>query len=443
VSSQVSRTRSFAASSGYLLTGQIVGNAGFFVAVLILARALGPSGRGTVAFLTVSALIVAGLVTAGVPSANTVLVPQRPDDRRALLANLIVYTVASCLVGGIVWFGTLLLVPSLRPSGVGTVVLILFMAGTVFAGLVDAGLAFILASRRTTAMAAIVATAPWSYAAILGVLQTTVGLDVTRAGIAWVSAYGLWASMLVAANVHWAGVGRPSRPLFRETLRFGVRAWVGGTARFLNFRLDQTMMPYLATETALGLYAVSVNVSEILFYVPAAVGMLLVPRVAATESTKRLPRTLAAHRMTILITTISTLIALVLGPLLIVLVFGPAYQRSVVPFLLLLPGAIGFSFTRIFGNALMGSSLPGRSSIEAVVALATGILLDLVLIPAFGASGAAVAASVALLAGGLAAVILYRRREPFPLAELMPGRAEIERLVSIARGLVQRIRASL
>jgi O-antigen/teichoic acid export membrane protein len=416
-----------------VMTGQFVGNAGFFVAVLVLARVLGPSGRGAVAFLTVTTLIVSGLVSVGIPSATTVLVPQRPDDRRALLANLVAYTSVACLLGGAMCYGTLLAVPSLRPSGVEPVVLLLFIGGTVFAGLVDAGTAFVLASERTVAMALILAIGPWFYAVIMVGLDLTVGLDVTYAGAAWVAAYGLWATLFAVTNVRWAGLGRPNLRLLRESVGFGVRAWIGGMARLLNFRFDQMLMQYLAAEAALGLYAVAVNLSEMLFYLPATVGLLLVPRVAAADASERLPRTLAAHRMTILITTISMLVAAVLGPLLIAPIFGDAYRGAVHPFLLLLPGAIGFSLMRVFANALMGSSLPGRSSIDAIVALVTGIVLDVVLIPSFGANGAAAAASVALLAGGAVAVILYRSSVPFALTSLLPRRAEGARLIAIVR----------
>jgi O-antigen/teichoic acid export membrane protein len=443
VSASRSKPRSFAASSSFVLAGQIVGNAGFFVAVLILARVLGPSGRGAVAFLTVSALIVSGVVTVGVPSATVVLVPQRAEHRQTLLANLLAYTSVACLLGGVAWFGTLLAVPSLRPSGVEPVVLVLFVGATIFAGLVDAGMSFLVASRRTTALAAIIAVGPWSYAIVLAALDVTVGLSVTKAGIAWVTAYGIWASMLVITNIRWSGLSAPSLPLLRETIRFGTRAWASGTSRFLSFRIDQIMMPYLATETSLGLYAVGVNVSEILFYLPAAVGTLLVPRVAATAAADRLPSTLAAHRMTILITTMSTMAAAILGPLLIVPVFGDGYKRAIVPFLLLLPGAIGFALTRIFGNALMGSSMPGRSSIEALVVLVTGIVFDLLLIPPFAARGAAAAASIALIVGGATAVALYRQTEPFPLKSLLPGRAEVVRLLAIVRQVGARARGTL
>jgi len=60
------------------------------------------------------------------------------------------------------------------------------------------------------------------------------------------------------------------------------------------------------------------------------------------------------------------------------------------------------------------------------------------LIPFFGASGASAAASAGYLAAGLTALLVYRRRTPFQLIELVvpkPGDfAVLRTLVPIGRG---------
>ena len=97
-----------------------------------------------------------------------------------------------------------------------------------------------------------------------------------------------------------------------------------------------------------------------------------------------------------------------LGPVLLPLVFGAAYAGSVEPFLWLLPSAIGFVASAVFSNALLASGAPALSSLGPVVSLTVGVALDLVLIPRLGATGAAIAASAALLAAA--------RRRPSPTA---------------------------
>jgi len=89
-----------------------------------------------------------------------------------------------------------------------------------------------------------------------------------------------------------------------------------------------------------------------------------------------------------------------------------------------------------FASTLRGTSLRSmarRRAILAGVCFVVGIALDLALIPFFGASGAAAAASGAYLAGGLSAVLIYRRRMSFRLRELViPRSGDFDALRALA-----------
>ena len=61
-----------AQGSAVLFAAQVIGNAGFFAAVLILARGLGPAGRGAVAFFIVTTMVTARAAGIGVREATTV-----------------------------------------------------------------------------------------------------------------------------------------------------------------------------------------------------------------------------------------------------------------------------------------------------------------------------------------------------------------------------------
>jgi Na+-driven multidrug efflux pump len=87
----------------------------------------------------------------------------------------------------------------------------------------------------------------------------------------------------------------------------------------------------------------------------------------------------------------------------------------------------------VFTNALAATAAPGRSSLASLVTLVTGVTLDLLLIPPFGASGAAFAATAAFVTGGATAIVLFRLREPFPLGEMLPRPGDVRALVRLAR----------
>jgi hypothetical protein len=93
----------------------------------------------------------------------------------------------------------------------------------------------------------------------------------------------------------------------------------------------------------------------------------------------------------------------------------------------------------VFSVARVAWLYSGLASPGPAVALATGVALELALFPTYGASGAAVAASAALLARGIGTAFAYRSRAGFAWRDLIPRLAEVRTL----SGLIVRLCRSL
>jgi O-antigen/teichoic acid export membrane protein len=429
-----------ATGSANLFWAKIGGNGGYFVAVLIVARALGPAGRGTVAFITVTALVVAHMAGLGVGEATIVLSARDPARRPVLLANALAFFLGSGLTAATLAFLGLAL-SGIEPAGVGTPELVILSLGIVSCAAGEAGYSFLVGVERLRQLALITGCASWVYAGLVFVLWAGPGLTVGRAALAWTATEALRAVVLISLSSRGTILGLPNRQLIVEEIGFGLRLWVGSLARFLNFRTDQILMGFIATEAALGFYAVAVNVSEVLLYLPSSAATALLPLIARTESSRRGQQTLRAFRSVIFVTAVGVGAAALLGPVVLPAVFGDAFDESVIPFLWLLPGTFGYAASAVFSSALVGSSSPGLSSLGPIVSLVVGFALDLALIPPFGATGAAAAASVAFLIGGATALITYRRVSPFTWrALLVPHRGDLDVLVALAGPLLGRPR---
>ena len=198
------RPISVAHGSVLFFASSVVGAAGFLVASLVLARLLGPSGRGTVAFVTVSALLTAHVVKLGLGQATIVLAGRRPEARAALLANLLAFSLVASLAGIAVVVGGLYLL-DVAPAG--------FAAAATSrswprrsspACLVDDN--FLIGCGRLRAAAAISASGGWLCAGAVGIALAVGGLHVESAMIGWVAAHLVWAALLAAS-----GCGPPER----------------------------------------------------------------------------------------------------------------------------------------------------------------------------------------------------------------------------------------
>jgi O-antigen/teichoic acid export membrane protein/GT2 family glycosyltransferase len=422
-----------ATSSALLLVAQIIGNAGLFTSVLLIARQFGPTQRGTFAFLMVSAMVLGRLSTFGIDDATTVFGARRPRLRPVLTGNLLLFAGVSSMVVGSLAAGLLLALDDVRPPGVDAPLLLVVAAGTVASAFLSSGFALLIASSRFRQQAIATAVAPWIYVVALLVLWETVGLSILYTGLVWAASLMLWAVMLLRGAVLGVGIRRPSLRLLRVSLAFGVRAWGGSIFRFLNFRTDQLLMGFISTEAALGIYAVAVNASEVLLYLPTATATALLPVVSSSERAAGAIRTLGIFRTLIVLTAMSIAVSVVVGPFLLPLVFGEAYRDAIEPFLLLMPGALGFAALIVFSNALVASSAPGRATLGPFVSFVTGTALDLLLIPKYGASGAGAAASVAFMTGGLVAMVAYRQQTGYRWRLLVPTRQDVAQLRKVRK----------
>ena len=204
-----------------------------------------------------------------------------------------------------------------------------------------------------------------------------------RAALAWTATEAVRAFVLVSLSRR--GDDRsaiPSRRLLVEEIGFGIRLWIGSLARFLNFRTDQILMGFLASEAALGFYAVAVNASEVLLYLPSSAATALLPLIARTEPVRRGEETLRAFRSVDLRQRgrrrrrRDPRAASCCRPS----SATPSTSRSS-PSSGSCRARSGFAASAVFSNALVGSSSPGLSSLGPIVSLAVGFALDLALIP--------------------------------------------------------------
>jgi O-antigen/teichoic acid export membrane protein len=412
-----------AVRSAQLFAAKVVGNLGYFAAVLLLARGLGPEGRGQIAFLIVSSLILARLAAFGVVDATTIFAARRPAARGQQLATAVGFAAIGSVLASVGAGTALHLFGGDGAAGISGAELAVLVAATVAAAIADVGYGFLLGCDRIRDQALITSASSWLYPFLLVVVYAAWELTVVHAAIAWAVAHALRALWALVRSIRGIGLARPSARLLRESLAFGSRAWVGTLSRFLNFRVDQVLMGFLATESALGIYAVAVNASEVLLYLPSATAVALLPLAARSDHVARVEVVLRAFRSSAVITLATLVFAALLGPPLLPLLFGSRFESSVGPFLWLLPGALGFAALGVFSSGLVASSFPGRSSLGPLTALVVGLGLASVLIPAYGATGAAAAASAAFLAGGAAALLAFRRRVTFSWSALLVPRA--------------------
>lgn len=174
-------------------------------------------------------------------------------------------------------------------------------------------------------------------------------------------------------------------------LKFGLQAGGGTVLIFANQRLDQVVMASVSTARELGLYAVAVSITTVFTGATAsAAGASLQPRIAAGES-ELVGR---ATRVTIWIMAVIGVVLAVALPVLLPLLFGRNFEPAVPIAQLLLLASLPLAGLTVLGPALVASGRPWVTVIAEALALASSLPLLFIFLGRYGAIAAAAASLV-------------------------------------------------
>jgi O-antigen/teichoic acid export membrane protein len=260
----------------------------------------------------------------------------------------------------------------------------------------------------------------WNYVQVLppvltlaGMLLVVVGLGrgVDAAVGVWTLAYWLTTVFaLAAARDLWWPLRLP--PLLDRFGRAIVRLAFGmGVVQIVNligYRIELFVLEHFKGLAQVGIYSIAMQAAESIWLVPAAVASAVTgPTVHETPAgAARLIRNATAKGL-----LYTTGIALAVGaaaPLLVPPLFGDEFRGATRSLALLLPGVVVYAPVTILVVYLsIRCGRPRLSLLVSVVGLVVTAGMSFVLIPTYGASGAAAASSIGYAAGGVSAWICF------------------------------------
>jgi O-antigen/teichoic acid export membrane protein len=391
--------------------------------VLIVARTLGPAGRGDVAFLIAIGILSAHLATMSVQEANSNLAGAEPGTRRALATNSVVFAAAFGLGAA----GLVALAVELFPSvgGHADPVLLWVAFAAIPVMVLKAYLSFLLQADygfAVTNMAWLVG--PLTTFIANAVLALAGALSVGTAIVAWLGGQVLGAFLLVAYVRLHDGFGAPDRRLAGRMLSFGAKSHVGRFMEVGNYRVDQWFLGAIAGSRELGLYSIAVAWAEVLFYLPGILVLVQRPDLVRARPDEAVRLAARVVRAALLLAAGLVVVIVLAAPILCVTVFGDAFAGSVDDLRVLALGAFGIVALELLRNTLTAQRRPILASSAIAVAFTLTIALDLLLIPSLGGLGAAIATTAAYSVGGIAAALIFTRALRGRLADLVPRAAD-------------------
>jgi O-antigen/teichoic acid export membrane protein len=180
----------------------------------------------------------------------------------------------------------------------------------------------------------------------------------------------------------------------KKSITFGLKSYFANLIQYLNLRFDYFLVNYFLSVKMVGIYSVSVAMAEILFHVPNAIGTILFSRVSNYSSEKANQDTPMICRNVLAFTVFSAIILTIIANYIFPVLFTNKYADSINPFIILLPGTLFLTISKILANDITGRGKPIVNMYIAILTFILNIVLNIILIPEYGILGAALASSI-------------------------------------------------
>ncbi len=373
---------------------------------IIVARALGPTGRGELAATLLVAQIAAWIFSMGSSEAISYHQARRPEDGARLLSSWLLLTVPLSLIG---IAAAELLLPvifaaqtesAIDLARIYLIVIPIIAYQQIFSGMLLGDHDF-LYYNVTRALYPVLAALIYAACLIFDAFTVEAALIANGAAMA------LALALSIHRSLRRHGWARPDRELTRGTLSYGLRAHAGSTAGLVNARLDLVIIPAFLSAASVGLYSIATNVTSIITTLTGTVALMALP-IAARQGGSPRP-VLLTLQAALGISLVLAVPLLVLAPWLLGVVYGSEFEAAAEATRLLLPAAVLGAGVNVLVAGLLASNRPLLVSAAAGTAAVLTVGGLIVFLPIGGIVAAAIVTSVVYVVEFAVMAELYRR----------------------------------
>ncbi|MEE3878795.1 flippase [Vibrio sp. YYF0003] len=163
-------------------------------------------------------------------------------------------------------------------------------------------------------------------------------------------------------------------------------------ASVICLKIDQFMLAEMKGDKEVGIYSVAVRLSEVWYFLPNIIAASYFPKLIKAKKNSKNEYTGRLQEINDFLVIVGSVIAIFIAFLanqLVVLLFGPEYSDSGLILSIHVFGGI-FVFSRaLFSKWIINEGIYHFSLINHTVAALSNVVLNLILIPSYGAIGAA------------------------------------------------------
>ncbi len=411
-----------------VLTGNMVAMAAVLILNIILSRSLGPGGYGVFNGLLVVAMISGALVQMGIHRSAVVHLGRKDYPTGAVLGSVATLWLIASIMAIIASIVTYCI---LQNNAYSIAMILLVITGIPFAiGVIYLSGCY-LGLDRVKQANRIYYTAPLINVVLTLLLVVWLRLEVIGALIATlISSITVFSITIYGLRKEFYFNFSFDRGLLTSLVKLGLVYAFTFILLQLNYKVDILFLQKMVTSEEVGFYTLAVSVSEQLWLLPYAAGLVLMSRTANSSSTEAAVKPVGPLlRWGFLLSVIGSIAIVYLAPILVPMIFGKDFSGSIEVVKAIIPGIVAFVVFRILESNLAGLGKPWLAVYALLPSLLINVGLNLLLIPKFGILGSAWATNVSYIVATIIYLIIYVKFTKISFGHLLiPNRSDLNEL---------------
>ncbi|MDD5504130.1 MAG: polysaccharide biosynthesis C-terminal domain-containing protein [Candidatus Omnitrophica bacterium] len=412
---------SFAYQSAHTFLARVVVVGAVFLSGLIIARLLGPDGKGIVSLFQALTAIVLPLAELGIRQSTAFFIGKKEYPESDIYSNMQgIYSTASitsvvllCIMywnlGYFQKYNFFVCIPFIL---IAPFTLFESYHNGVFIGnkMVDKINYAALADRCSTVF-------------LLVIFIWFLKLGILGVGISYLAGklFGF------AVIFYWLIRRISFSPAFNVSLWKGLigKGVVFAVALFviqINYRLNTILLGYFKDAGNVGIFSIGVNFAEVLKEIPLALGLVLFSRSAnwnADSAKESINKVMVLARILLFLMVFISIILGIAVYFLIPFLYGQEFTPSVTVTLFLLPGIVMLSVFLILNLFMAGQGRPDIAIKVFIPAILINLFIGFWIIPLWNANGAAIASSASYCCAAIFYVFIFCKMYNVPAKDVL------------------------
>jgi len=409
-----------------------------FLTGVIVARTLGPAGKGLLAVIAMVGVTVVNLGNLGIRTFNTYIFSNENVEKNSVISN----SFWAGLIIGIIFFIILSVLALNFPiffRNIPRSYLLLYLVSLPFLFWSNFFQGILIGEQKFRKFNIFIVIAQTINLVGVILLLLVFKLDVFYVVIWYVlvniiNALLPMGSVFIRNGLHL----RLNLEVLKQALSYGVRIFLTGIFSLLILRIDLYMVNFFKGMAESGLYSLASTFGDVFFILPFSIVTVMFPKINAEDKSKK--ESVAKYSrisfFSVLILAIGTLLFI---KLFIGLLYGQEFLPSVQPILLLLPGLIFLSTATVLSQYFLSTKYPFKLTICWFLATILNIVLNFIYIPQYGMIAAALSSTITyFLVFGFHYYFFYKETKMGFYDVFVPRKGEIMNIIKRIIGFLRK-----